>query len=354
MDSHRNELINLIENNVVTAENLDSAVSLANITPSSARWLSFLSQLCLWIGSTALGLSVLFFIAFNWLEFGRFAKFALVEISLVAAVVCYLFFKATPLLAKASITVASILVGVLLALFGQTYQTGADPWQLFVIWACLILPWAMTARFSVLWLICLVLCNTSFALYVDVHNRHLIELFWQDAGLWGLFAINLLSLIIWQLASQKMKWLQDGFSERIIAVTVAVFITILALISVENTSMLNNLALPIWALCMGLACWVYRYKTIDLFMLAIGCLSGIIVVVGLCVSLLFNSGDIVGAFLLLTIIVVGLGAVAAKWLNSLHKLVHQSVQEQIQAPIQEPGQKLSPELAKKEVQHDSE
>jgi len=33
--------------------------------------------------------------------------------------------------------VSTILVGVLLALVGQTYQTGADTWQLFFYWAIL-------------------------------------------------------------------------------------------------------------------------------------------------------------------------------------------------------------------------
>ncbi len=42
---------------------------------------------------------------------------------------------------KAALLLATLLLGVFLALFGQTYQTGADPWQLFANWALLILPW---------------------------------------------------------------------------------------------------------------------------------------------------------------------------------------------------------------------
>lgn len=349
MDSHRNELINLIESNVVTDETLASAVSLANITPNSSHWLSFLSQLCLWVGSIALGLSVLFFIAFNWFEFGRFAKFSLVEISIVAAVAGYLFVKGSPLLAKASITVAAILVGVLLALFGQTYQTGADPWQLFIIWACLILPWALTARFSILWLICLVLCNTSFVLYIGVHTWHLTAFFWRDVALWGLFAINFVSLIVWQLASIKCKWLQDGFSMRLIAVTVAVLITTLAIISIGTSNILSNLAVPIWVFCMGLGYWVYRVKSVELFMLAIGCLSAIMLIATLFINLLFNGSEIISAFFVLALVIVGLGACSAWWLNCVQKSI------KVKLLDQDCDKKESlQEQVKKEIQHESE
>jgi uncharacterized membrane protein len=349
MDSHRNELINLIESNVVTDENLEQAVILANIIPNSSRWLTFLNQLCLWTGSIALGLSVLFFIAFNWLEFGRFAKFTLVEVSLVGAVISYLVLKKESLFAKASITVAAIFVGVLLALFGQTYQTGADPWQLFFIWACLILPWTMTARFSGLWLISIILINVAFILYIDAHNGLFFLHYVQDIILWGLFAINFVSLIVWQLASVKCQWLQDGFSTRFIAVTVAILITILAIISVSEGNMLSNLAVPMWAIYMGLGYWVYRVKSVELFMLAIGCLSGIMLIATLFINLLFNGSEIISAFLLLALIIVGLGACSAWWLNSVQKSTKVKSFEQDRGE-QEPLQ----EQVKKEVQHESE
>ena len=349
MDSHRNELIDLIESNVVTDENLEQAVTLANIIPNASRWLTFLNQLCLWTGSIALGLSVLFFIAFNWLEFGRFAKFALVEVSLVAAVISYLILKKESLLAKASITVSAILVGVLLALFGQTYQTGADPWQLFFIWACLILPWTMTARFSVLWLISIILINVAFILYIDAHNGLFFLHYVQDIILWGLFVINFVSLIVWQLASVKCKWLQDGFSMRFITVTVAILITILAVISVSEGNMLSNLAVPMWAICMGLGYWVYRVKSVELFMLAIGCLSGIMLIATLFINLLFNGSEIISAFLLLAIIIVGLGACSAWWLNSVQKSTKVKSFEQDKGE-----QEILQEPVKKEFQHESE
>jgi uncharacterized membrane protein len=122
MDSHRNELISLIKNKIITADVLEEVVEHAKLLPNSQRWLTFLNQLCFWVGCIALGLSMVFFIAYNWTAFGKFYKFSLVEISLVLSVSAYIFLKKDSMLSLSAITLASILVGVFLALFGQTYQ----------------------------------------------------------------------------------------------------------------------------------------------------------------------------------------------------------------------------------------
>ena len=41
---------------------------------------------------------------------------------------------------------ASVLVGVLLAVIGQVYHTGADAYSLFAAWTLLILPWTLASR----------------------------------------------------------------------------------------------------------------------------------------------------------------------------------------------------------------
>ena len=66
---------------------------------------------------------------------------------------------------KAALLVAAILLGVLLALFGQTYQTGADTWELFATWAALITPWVIVGRFAGLWMLWLALLNVAIVLY---------------------------------------------------------------------------------------------------------------------------------------------------------------------------------------------
>ena len=64
-----------------------------------------------------------------------------------------------------------MLVGGLLALIGQTYQTGADPWQLFALWALLALPWCLGARSDMLWAPWALVAMTACVLWADAHAR---------------------------------------------------------------------------------------------------------------------------------------------------------------------------------------
>ena len=59
------------------------------------------------------------------------------------------------------LTGCSVLVGALLAVYGQVYQTGADAWQLFAGWAALIAGWAVAGRFVPLWMLVAVLTNVA-------------------------------------------------------------------------------------------------------------------------------------------------------------------------------------------------
>ncbi len=44
---------------------------------------------------------------------------------------------------QALLLAIALNIGALLALVGQTYQTGADPWQLFSTWALMLVPLAV-------------------------------------------------------------------------------------------------------------------------------------------------------------------------------------------------------------------
>ena len=96
---------------------------------------------------------MLFFIAYNWAEMGRWLRFGVVQAAMVLAVGIAVWPKASPMVQRVALTSVTLLVGVLLALFGQVYQTGADPWQLFFTWALLALPWVWVARFELLWVL---------------------------------------------------------------------------------------------------------------------------------------------------------------------------------------------------------
>ena len=63
-------------------------------------------------------------------------------------------------------------IGALFAYFGQTYQTGADPWQLFALWAVLALPLCLGARSDVLWAPWALVVVTAISLWTHAHLGH--------------------------------------------------------------------------------------------------------------------------------------------------------------------------------------
>lgn len=165
MATTRRELVSLIEQGAIPPEQVARAVQVARLYPSGQAWAVFVDRLLLWLGGLALAFAVLFFVAYNWAEMGRWLRFGMVQAAIVLAVGIAVWGKATPSVKRLALTAAALLVGVLLALFGQVYQTGADPWQLFFSWVVLTLPWVWVARFELLWVLWLGLLNLTIGLY---------------------------------------------------------------------------------------------------------------------------------------------------------------------------------------------
>lgn len=110
------------------------------------------------------GLAVVFWIAAHWGSLGRAGQFALLQGLLVAAALGAWRF---PVARVPLALLAWLDLGGLLAFFGQTYQTGADPWQLFALWALLSLPLALAVRSDALWLPWALVALTGVALWMQ-------------------------------------------------------------------------------------------------------------------------------------------------------------------------------------------
>lgn len=128
MNSTRKQLIEFIENCTIPQENIDKALKATKVIPDGKSWLFFLDLLLVWLGGLALAFAVMFFIAYNWHDIGHFLKFAIVEVFMVLAIVLYFRLDEHKTSGKVALLVASLALGVLLALYNQIYQTGADTW----------------------------------------------------------------------------------------------------------------------------------------------------------------------------------------------------------------------------------
>lgn len=131
---------------------------------AGARWLPRLVAI---LAAALVGFGIILWLAANWADLGRMTKFALLE-GLTLVTVCGAALRTA---ARAPLLLLALLAqGGTLAFFGQTYQTGADPWQLFALWAGLALPLALAARSDALWVPLAVVAVTAIALWTYAHT----------------------------------------------------------------------------------------------------------------------------------------------------------------------------------------
>lgn len=146
-------------------------------------------------GAALAGLGVILWLAANWGELGRTARFALLQ---AAVLVFALGAAARPGARPALGLLALLCTGGLFAYFGQTYQTGADPWQLFALWAALTLPLCLGARSDVLWAPWALVASVGIALWTHAHVGHRWHVDARDLGTylvaWGAGALLVAAL----------------------------------------------------------------------------------------------------------------------------------------------------------------
>lgn len=320
MASIRRELVSLIEQGAIPPEQVARAVEVAGLRPTPRAWVILVDRLLLWLGGLATAFSVLFWVAYHWAEMGRWLRFGVVEATLLLAVGIALWPQASPTAKRVALTAACLLVGVLLGLFGQVYQTGADPWQLFFAWALLVLPWVWVAGFPLLWVLWLGLLNLAIGLYLRTWGGPWGGLASSDAALWGLYGLNTLALVVVEGGTRYSGWRSSQWVIRVAAVGSGVPITLLLMFLIADAGLVWSPVVVIYPLWLAALYGVYRYGRPDLFMLAGGCVSVITVATLLLARRWLWEGDWQeGSLMLITIAVLAMGAGAVVWLKRLHR-----------------------------------
>ena len=154
-----------------------SKIFAENIYNNKETWQKFLRLffITLGVGFTVSG--VIFFFAYNWADLNKFAKIGLTELLIVATTSVVLFAKTSKTTRNIILTGSSVLVGALFAVYGQIYQTGANAYDFFLGWTLFIALWVIVSEFAPLWLIFLLLINTTFILYTQQVAKDWSEVF---------------------------------------------------------------------------------------------------------------------------------------------------------------------------------
>lgn len=316
----RNEILDWAQQGRIAARDVRKALEVAGALPSAAQWRQFLDRLLLFMGVVLLGAAAVFFLAYNWQDLGRFAKFGLVELALAATLGALWHFELERPAGKAALLLAALLAGALLALVGQTYQTGADTFELFAAWAVAILPWVALGRFAVLWVLWLALANLAVSLYFQTFRGVLGIAFGPERQMWVLFALDGAALLAWEVAARSIEWLRSRWAPRLIATLAAALATALAMLAILDREAAAWIDSALWLAWAAGTYTVYRRVVNDVYMLALGALS-VIVVSATFVAKQMEFRE-AGSFLFMGLFVIALSAAAGYWLRRVAEQEH--------------------------------
>ncbi|MBF8964252.1 DUF2157 domain-containing protein [Pontibacter sp. FD36] len=280
-------------------------------------WIRFVRLFLLGLGGSFLISGIIFFFAYNWADMHKFVKLGLIELLILAVTFAALFTKRSGTVKNVLLTASTVLVGVLFAVFGQIYQTGANAYDFFLGWTMCVVLWVVVARFQPLWFIFLVLLNTTLVLYTQQ-----VALHWSFAMVMDMmFILNAAAVVVWEvLAAKGRVGIQHRWFPRLVG---------LAAITVITISMISTLFAGInWdyglAYLLGAAMYgagiAYGLRVRDIFYLTALPFSAIAVVT----AILVRIGENVPEFMLLlaTIFVVGSITLLIQFLGRLNRQWH--------------------------------
>lgn len=291
------------------------------LLPGVARWQHALDRTLLLAGATGVGVGVLFLVAANLDHLSSFARFAGVQAMLALAVLGYLRWQDRPA-GRVALALAALLIGVLLALYGQTYQTGADPWQLFAGWAAFALPWIALINHGAAWLAWLLLVDLAVARAMQVG---VLPGPFDDPGeslCWVLFLWHgaALAAAEWLRTRHPLAW--GGGLRLALWAGVLMPSTLLSMHWVLERPIGPPVHLLPWALSLAAGYAWYRRRHLRIAQLAALALSVIAVATALLGRWLAEMRD-VGVWLLLALTVVVMTGIAGRWLISLARAQRQ-------------------------------
>jgi uncharacterized membrane protein len=306
---------------VLSANAFWEGIRFINAPKEWARWTT---RLCLLLGSALCLAAVVFFFAFNWDALGRLQKLGLLQVITVLALIIGQFIGFRKIGGQLLLMAASIFVGVSFAVFGQIYQTGADAFGFFGMWAICILPWVLVGAFAPLWVLWFTLVNlTAWFFWNQVGQFHQsIHYSYLCAALTGINGIGLLLRELW---NQHFQWLKPHWLRPLLllATLSPLFIPALNLVfESPNEGAYRLLASTcVWLLGLGAAHFYFTQLKFDSTALCI--LLGYGSVYLICaIARIVNEANLYqngGGFLMMALIIAGITALDVKllrWLKS--------------------------------------
>lgn len=277
------------------------------------NWVKWSSGFFLTLGVALLLSGIVFFFAYNWQDLHRGVKLGLPQSLTLAALIAAQRFGLRQLCGQLCLLSAATFTGVCFAAYGQVYQTGADAFGFFGIWALTISPWVMTAHFAPLWILWLALINLTGWFFWDQVGqfRHTLDYPLLTLALAG---INGLALFLAEFTCHQYAWLQQRWLRPLLllASLVPLIIPVLGwIVSFGRTnteSVIFITALIIWSIVSAGLYRLYNFKRFDATQLTFILVQCALVLLFLIGRLLAEGleNDWIGYFFLMALATIGL------------------------------------------------
>lgn len=297
----------------LTPAGVDYVRQHSQAVPGQQDWMAFVRQLAAWLGCVMLASAAICAVAANWAQISAPMRLAGLQVAMALAAAATLLPGVSRLAHTLLLLLACVLLGAVLAQVGQTYQTGADPWQLFALWALLMLPWVAAGRSVILCLLWVFIGNAALILW----GMQLGEA--RASTTLAVFALcNGALLAAWETGWRRLAWMRHGAGPRLLALCLVGGLTVYVAIEASVTGAFWTPAMMWWLLATGALIAFYRHGRRDVAMLAMALFGVIIIVtvqVGVRVGWTTRAGP--GLFAVLAMLVVLQAAGAAAWLRRL-------------------------------------
>jgi uncharacterized membrane protein len=310
------DVLHLAEIGVIDERAVARALELAGRAPTARGWRIRVERLLLGVGIALLAAGVICFVAYNWAALPHWGRFALAQSILLLVLAAAIRLGLRTRRGTAALTLAIALIGPLLALYGQTYQTGAELPGLFVAWAALALPWTLAARTAAAWLLWLAIVEAGLLAHLTVLERWgLLWLGWFPTWA-GVCLFNLLTLVAWESLAARGDWLRGRLGPRLVATALVAPLTVLTCLFLWSARTPPLVLAPIaWSLVLAGGYVAYRRRRVDLVMLALGWVSLTIVLLAVLFRLLDQWSSGPTGWLLGALLLIAASALGRQWLR---------------------------------------
>lgn len=286
-------------------------------------------------GTLFLMAGIICFFAYNWEDLSAFAKFAIIGAAMLAAAAFPLLRGLNSTAGSLGLLACGILGGALMAVYGQVYQTGANAWELFRSWAIFLIPLTLLGRQAGLW----------FTL-------------WLVSSLWGIFYLGQRAdalhdntamanitlyqclaqtafFVLWEAAARffsgpRFPFLNTRWLPRLIGVALLSFLTFIVCLIITREA--SEFGYPViysglYLALMSGGAFYYRTRQTDLFMIAAGLLSLIMLMLTFIIHQLKGVNITTLFFTTVVVLLVG-SAIAGKFLIARHRKWRESIRQQ--------------------------